>query len=347
VLPNYHGPWEYLKVRPALVAAMRQAVASADALCLRAPGPIAGLAWRLRDGRPFGVEVVGDPLDALAPGAVRSAARPLARAVLARELRAMCRNADAVAYVTAGTLQHRYPAGRWSTSYSSIQLDDEAFVSEEDVRRRYDVARLSTKGTSSDPWRFVFVGSLAQRYKGLDVAIDAVALCRAHGLHANLTVVGDGAERQSFEQHARMRELARSIRFMGHLPATEVRGVLDRSDLFVLPSRTEGLPRAMLEAMAAGVICVGSSVGGIPELLPESRLAPPGDARGLAEIVLRVCIGRPEVASLALADRETALRYRTSVLGPRRRALYEQVFSVLPGRDEHRSVSSRRAGAGH
>src|SRR5262249_58386523 len=209
-----------------LVVAMRRAVASADALCLRAPGPIAGLAWRLRDGRPFGVEVVGDPLDALAPGAVRSAARPFARAALAHELRAMCRSADAVAYVTAGTLQRRYPAGRWSTSYSSIQLDDEAFASEEDVRRRYDVARLSTKGTSSDPWRFVFVGSLAQRYKGLDVAIDAIALCRAQGLHANLTVVGDGAERHRFAQHALTRGLARSVKFMGHLPATEVRGVL-------------------------------------------------------------------------------------------------------------------------
>src|SRR5262249_45829601 len=154
-------------------------------------------------------------LDALAPGAVRSAARAFARQALARELRAMCRSADAVAYVTSGTLQRRYPAGHWSTSYSSIQLDDDAFMSEEEVQRRYDLARLSTKGTASDRWRLVFVGSLAQRYKGLDVAIDAVALCRARGFHANLTVVGDGAERGSLAHYARRCGLTTSVRFMG------------------------------------------------------------------------------------------------------------------------------------
>ena len=346
-LPDYRGPWEYLRARPALVAAMRHAVASADALCLRAPGPIAGLAWHLRGGRPFGVEVVGDPRDTLARGAVRTAARPFARAALARGLRAMCRSAEAVSYVTAGTLQRRYPAGCWSTSYSSIQLDDEAFAREEDVQLRYDVARLATRGTLGDPWRFVFVGSLAQRYKGLDVAMDAVALCRAKGLHAHLTVVGDGAERRTFEHHARTRALTPLVKFMGQVPGTEVRSVLDRSDLFVLPSRTEGLPRAMLEAMAAGVVCVGSCAGGIPELLPASRLAVPGDARGLSEIVMGLCTDRLRLAALALADRRTALGYQASVLRPRRRALYEHVFSALERRDGDSSSARRRLEAAY
>src|SRR5262249_56563831 len=55
-LPAYRGPWGYLRRRPALVRAMRSALVGADVLCVRAPGPIAGLAWRLRDGRPLGVE---------------------------------------------------------------------------------------------------------------------------------------------------------------------------------------------------------------------------------------------------------------------------------------------------
>ena len=327
-LPDYRGPWAYVRMRPRLARAMRRAVASADALCLRAPGPIAGLAWRLRGGRPYGVEVVGDPSDALAPGAVRSATRPFARVALARELRAMCRTADAVSYVTAGTLQRRYPARDWSTSYSSIELDDEAFVSEDDVRRRYLLTRLATRGTSSDPWRFVFVGSLAQRYKGLDVAIDALALCRAQGLNAHMTIVGEGVERRRFEDRARTRDVDSSVGFVGQVAPTDVRRVLDGSDVFVLPSRTEGLPRAMIEAMARGVVCVGSCVGGIPELLPRSRLAPAGDVQRLAAILAGLCTNRQDLASLALADRAVALRYRSSALRPRRIALYERVRSA-------------------
>jgi glycosyltransferase involved in cell wall biosynthesis len=310
-------------------------VTGADALCLRAPGPIAGLAWRFRGGRPFGVEVVGDPLDALSPGAVRSAARPFARAVLARDLRAMCRAAEAVSYVNTGALQRRYPARSWNTSYSSIQLDDEAFVSEDIVRQRYDTARLCMRGTPCDPWRFIFVGSLAQVYKGLDVAIDALAACRARGMHAALSIVGDGAERRRLEEHARVRGIASSAIFCGLVPATRVRALLDAADIFVLPSRTEGLPRAMIEAMARGVVCVGTAVGGIPELLPDSRVVRPGDSDGLAAILIGLCSAPEGLASVALADLSTSRRYQTHALRPRRVACYSRIRAAIES-DERR-----------
>ena len=114
-LPDYLGPWQCLRVAAQLRSTMAEAVARADALCLRAPGPIAGLAWRLAGRRPYAVEVVGDPYDALAPGTVTSSVRPLARGALAHDLRRMCAGATAVSYVTAGALQPRYPTPAWST----------------------------------------------------------------------------------------------------------------------------------------------------------------------------------------------------------------------------------------
>ncbi len=324
-LPDYHGPWDYLRSRRALSAAMRDAIRVSDALCLRAPGPIAGCAWKLKGHRPYAVEVVGDPRDSLAPGAVHSIARPLARAVLARELQAMCREATAVAYVTETTLQRRYPTPAWSTSYSSIDLSAVAFTTDELIVKR-SASLAINRSTATDSWRIISVGSLAQPYKGHDVLIDAVALCRARGLDLELTIVGDGRYRASLESRAAAHGLAAHVRFTGQVdPGPVVRDLLDQAHVFVLPSRTEGLPRALLEAMARGLPCIGSRIGGIVELLPEDRLVTPGDARALADAIARLCAVPSDFLRIGRRNQTVARRYTSDVLRARRIDLYRRL----------------------
>ena len=325
-LPEYAGPWGYLRIRRRLARAMMGALSEADVLCLRAPGPIAGLAWRRRGSRPFGIEVVGDPLDALSPGAVRSVARPLARRALTRELRRMCIEAEAVAYVTESALQRRYPTGSWSTSYSSIDLGAAAFVSDAEVARRVAAEWRVAKGTPANPWHLVSVASLTQLYKGTDVLIDAVARCRDRGLELTLTIVGDGRCRSALEARARARAVQAQVRFAGHLTAgAAVRAAIDRADLFVLASRSEGLPRAVIEAMARAVPCIGSRVGGMAELLPNERLVRPGDAGALADAITYFCSASTDFAAVAHRDLAVARRYHAGVLRPRRIRFYQRL----------------------
>jgi phosphatidylinositol alpha-1,6-mannosyltransferase len=324
-LPDYRGPWEYLRTRHLLRQALGNAVASADALCLRAPGPIAGATWRLRGARPVALEVVGDPYDSLAPGGVRGVARPIARKRLVQELRDMAREATAVGYVTEATLQRRYPAGGWSTSYSSIDLGDAAFVGDEHIASR----SYAGCGTPAHPWRLVFVGSLAQLYKAPDVLIDAVAFGVRHGFELALTMIGDGVYRERLVRQARERGIGERVRFAGQVAAAAVRPALDAAHLFVLPSRTEGLPRAMIEAMARGVPALGANVGGIPELLPPDRLVPPGDATALAEAIESLCSDPIGLRSHAVRDLAVARRYHATVLRARRRALYERLREAI------------------
>jgi glycosyltransferase involved in cell wall biosynthesis len=338
-LPSYRGPWAYLRVRRRLADAMRAALREADVICGRAPGPIAAWAWRLRESRPFGVEVVGDPRDALARGTVRSVLRPVARVLLARQLRRLCRSATAVAYVTEQALQERYATSAWSTSYSSIDLSDEAFITEDAVVRRFSHECRRMKGSVDAPWRLVFVGSLAQLYKGEDVLIDALALARRRNLEVTLTVVGDGRQRRLLERRARRRGVEAYVQFTGTLAAgSVVRAMLDSSDIFVLPSRTEGLPRAMIEAMARGIPCLGSAVGGIPELLPRERLVRPGDARDLSDAIIRLCSNPADLLSCALRDLSLAERYHLRQLQPKRREFYRRLREAAV-----RSVDRTRA----
>lgn len=318
-LPYYIGPWAYLRNYLPLRRVTRSVVRPADAVIVRAPGPVSTIlvATLRRSGRPFGVEVVGDPFDVFAPGAVRSVLRPLLRWWMPRALRRQCVGACAVAYVTSATLQQRYPAPAAThvTSYSSIDLPDEAFVRE---------PRLP--GPTGRTNRIVFVGSLEQLYKGPDVLIDAVAIAVRHGADLEMTMIGDGKHRHELEARARDRGLTDRVRFTGHLPPGDpIRDELDHADLFVLPSRTEGLPRVLIEAMARGVPCIGTSAGGIPELLAPSERVPAGDADALAAKLLEV-LGDPQrLARLSREHLQKARQYHAEVLRPRRKAFYVAV----------------------
>src|SRR5262249_38763932 len=135
----------------------------------------------------------------------------------------------------------------------------------------------------------IFVGTLEVPYKAADVLLAAFARCLRSGLDAGLTIVGDGRLRPQLERLAQSLSVNDRVRFLGPIPAGgPVREELDASDLFVLPSRVEGLPRAMVEAMARGLPCIGTSIGGMPELLPREALVKPGDAEELAAKILEL-----------------------------------------------------------
>ena len=143
----------------------------------------------------------------------------------------------------------------------------------------------------------LFVGVL-ERYKAVDVLADAWRLAAPRVPQAALHVVGQGALREVPERL--VADLPAQTRWTEALPTPEVAHALDEATLLVLPSRSEGLGRVVVEAFCRGRGVVGSRVGGIPDIVEEGRtgaLVPPGDAQALADALVRV-----------LSDRELAER---------------------------------------
>lgn len=318
-LPDYHGPVGFLKKGVTISRVVKAALDKEAALILRLGMPIDSLALVQcrRSGHPYGVEVVGDPYDVFAPGAVRHPLRPLFRWLFTRRQRRLCVHACAASYVTSQALQRRYPVApdALSVACSDVELRPEAFVPS---HRRW--------AQPPDPARLVLVGSLAQMYKAPDVLLQAVARCRAEGLPVVLTILGDGKHRRELEALASTLGLSDAVQFLGQVSAgAAVRQQLDRADLFVMPSRTEGLPRAMIEAMARGLPCIGSTVGGIPELLPPEDLVPPGDAIALADRIAAVLRDPARMTAMSQRNLAKAREYADAVLHERRVAFYEQV----------------------
>ena len=329
-LPNYSGPWEFLKGFHEIQTRVRQAILQADAFLLRVPGLVGSLAWReiTRLGRPYALDVVGDPWDALGPGSWRSIFRPLFRHVATHQLKQMCQNAVAIHYVTKEALQRRYPPGpnAYAVGFSDALMDS-AFALPAELEARYErIENLATSRDSRGALRIGFIGSLARMYKGPDVLLRAAQLCRGHVLNFELAIVGTGRHFEELQVLAIRLGIQDQVQFLGQLPSGKaIFDFLDSVDLFVLPSRAEGLPRALLEAMARACPCIGSTIGGIPELLAPEDLVPPGDAAALADKIMEVARNPQRMKEMARRNLEKARTFSPEHLKDARRDFFRYV----------------------
>lgn len=321
-VPYYVGPGQYLRRRRAIGRAVRAAATVHDAVVVRVPGPIGELLAlaRSRAGHPFAVEAMADPHDLFAPGVVHHPLRAFVRQHSRRNLGRLCQDAVAVGYVTDRYLQRRYPGGpdTLCAAYSSVDLPPEAYLP---AARGLDrPAGIPT---------MVSVGSLEHLYKGIDTLVEALARLNTAGVTLRLRHLGDGRCRSQLDQLARRRGVADQFTITGWLPAgAAVRAELDAAEIFVMPSRTEGLPRALIEAMARGLPAIGSSVGGIPELLPADDLVGPDDPAALAESIARMLADPSRLAAASARNLARAQEFSAAALTPRRDVLYRALYAA-------------------
>ncbi len=172
----------------------------------------------------------------------------------------------------------------------------------------------------------VAVGRLTA-VKGHDILINALAQVREHVPDANLVIAGEGEARQELEELARKLGMQDAVVFAGYVSREEIRELLNHARVFALPSLSEGMPLALLEAMAAGVPAVASRVGGVPEVVePDAGiLVPPNDAAALSEALTRVLTDAALTRRLRRSGKARAQDYPISI--PERK--YAQLFVDL------------------
>jgi len=189
---------------------------------------------------------------------------------------------------------------------------------------------LGIPGAESVIW---YVGNILE-HKGLRTLVDALGSIERR--EWRLLVVGSGPDREEVERRVREYGLSQQVRFLGQLPPGDVRRLLPAGDMLALPSRWEGLPYVILEAMAAGLPVLSTPVYGIPEAVVQGEtglLTPPGDAGALAvsletllaDPALRVRMGRG-----ARARFEAMFTLRRQVASTSR--IYRELVTGRPGR---------------
>lgn len=164
------------------------------------------------------------------------------------------------------------------------------------------------------PARLVFVGRL-QRQKGLDVLLQALAHLKRIRPAADwrLRVFGDGPRRAEYESLADGLGITDQVQFQGQIP--DVPAQLMTADIFVLPSRAEGMSNALLEAMAAGLPCIATRISGNTDLIEEGingLLVPPDNPEALARALASLLDSQPLREKLARGAR-SAIRQRYTI----------------------------------
>lgn len=317
-LPYSIGVGQTLARLPRLAHAISQSLNPTATYFLRLPSVVGSFVWAnllLRNRTPYAVEVVGDPWDVFSANTMSHPVRPLLRWSGSVMLACQCRKACAAAYVTASALQERYPPPEsgYSTHYSTIDLPQDR------IRKN----PRSYPENKDGPTQLIFVGNLHHGYKGVDILIEALARVNDVGLRATATIVGDGPLRTRLMNLAEELKVENALTFTGHV--TNVFDYLDGADLFILPSRQEGLPRAMIEAMARGLPSIGSKVGGIPELLDAADTFPADNAMALAEKIMEVIEDPSRMERMSRRNLARAANYTKRVLDQRRIRFYEYV----------------------
>lgn len=159
----------------------------------------------------------------------------------------------------------------------------------------FNLPQAPTKQTDK-PIQFLCIGRLCEQ-KGQLLLLQAFKNCLHKGLHAQLTFAGDGEMRDIVESYIKKHKLEPSVTISGWVDSDTIKSLLNKSHAMVLPSFAEGLPVAIMEAMATGVPVISTGIAGIPELIIDGStglLVNPGSVAQLENVIMQFAELSPE-----------------------------------------------------
>lgn len=233
------------------------------------------------------------------------------------------------------TVYGSYPdqPGHVVSFFTSI-LDD----SQIDRARRAAKSRTTLAGPHL---HVLYVGRLS-RPKNVDVLIQAVANLRDEDTLLECTIVGDGPEGPALRQLAAASSAADCVHFEGAVAFDRVLQYYEKADVLVLASESEGWGKSMVEAMAFGLVCVGSNGGPVPEMLSDGRglIVAPRDVDGLAAHLRDIALNPTEFMPMRRAAARWGEQFSLSALRNALRNLLSARWDYTPP-----SVSMRDQGS--
>lgn len=318
-LPGFHGPKEYITQYFETGRAMKKITQGCDAAVLRLPSTVAQRAYKYvkKAKLPYAVEVVFDSYDGF-----KSAKKIYLKVLyytIYKQLLDTCYNADGVSCVTEHYLQQRYFSKKpnaFTSHYSSLALEKDFYTS----ARLYPAKKVFTIAHTAK--QVMFNGR-----KGHNEILQALCILKKRDVQVNVIFIGpsynNGCEKLT--EYAKELGVANQVKFVGRVSREELSQHLDQSDLYVMPTKAEGLPRVIIEAMAKGMPCITTPVSGNPELINSHYLVDYDNVHLLADRIEELVSDRCKYETESARNFMNSQKYEASILEKRRDAFYTQL----------------------
>lgn len=310
-IPFFKGPEVFFDTR--VQHTLKNQIKKCDCVIMRLPSFLGLMAIKecRKQKKPYLIEVAGCVWDSFWNHSIYG--KILAPYLFIR-VRKEIKNAEYVIYVTSQFLQKRYPNKGKNTNCSNVALKE---FCDKDIEKR--LARISNNRSK------VIIGTIAAvnvRYKGQQYIIKALGKLKKDGnTNFEYRLVG-GGDNTYLKKVAAKNGVSSQVIFEGSLPHDAVFEWLKSIDIYAQPSRQEGLPRSLIEAMSLGIPAIGAKTGGIPELL-ENEYIFDNNYHNIQQIVDILYKMDPDVCKkAAVTNYKEAQKYKKETIENRRKNFF-------------------------
>lgn len=309
-IPDFESIRKYYKKIEAHKIIKRE-IQEMDFIIARLPSSIGAIAvkYAIKYNKPYLVEVVTCPWDSFWNHSWKGKIIAPFHYYSSKKL---ILNAPYVVYVTNKFLQKRYPTMGKQINCSNVALKDFG-----DVVMEKRLFKIQNKKKDSK----LIIGTIAAvdvRFKGQQYVIEALGKLKVQGFNDYEYQLVGGGDQSYLKSIAKKYDVAEKIHFMNYIPHNEIFSWLEDIDIYVQPSRQEGLPRALIEAMSRGLPALGARTAGIPELLDNQYIFS-NTKRNIDEIcTIFKQFTKETMAQQGIRNFEESKKYKREIIEKRR-----------------------------
>lgn len=238
-------------------------VKNVDFMIIRLPSFIGNECEKIarQENKPYIIEMVGCPWDSLWNYNIKG---KFIAPLMWLQTRKKLKNSSYTIYVTNKFLQKRYPTNGKYVCCSNVEISDDTVINKKKLIRYDSLEKSDTLilGTSA---------AVDVPYKGQECVLRAIPILLKKGINVQYEMAG-GGDQSHLRKIAEELGIEKNVIFKGLMPHEDVFTWLQQVDIYIQPSKQEGLPRALIEAMNSTCFCIGAHTGGIPELLSENMI---------------------------------------------------------------------------
>lgn len=314
-VPNFKSLRNYTKITEAKNIIEREVINS-DGIIARLPSSIGNIAVEMakKNNKPYLIEVVACPWDARWNHSLKG---KVVAPFSYYRMKRLVKESKYTVYVTESFLQNRYPTKGKNTNCSNVALKE----FHDDVLN-IRIKRI-TKKALKEPIVLGTTAAVNVKHKGQQYIIKALGKLKAEGLtNYEYQLVG-GGDQTYLKSIAEKYDVINQVKFLGAMPHNKVFDWLETIDIYAQPSRQEGLPRALIEAMSRAVPAFGARTAGIPELLDDKFIF--SNTRTNIDEIIEILKSFDKATMTVQAKRnyEESKKYDKDVIEERRRKFFE------------------------